>query len=264
MGAWGPAIFSDDDAADVRDEYRRLLGDGVPDDEAAARAALERHLDPDDDEGTNHVVWLALAATQSQVGRLDPTVRDRALTILDEGLDHATWAEAPAADRRRRATAREKLRARLTGPQPPRRPIRREWRYVCDLSPGDVLRVPRESGGHALLLAVEDEHDPEGEPSYEWLAWGRDDLPDDETVAVLPVVLDHEDDGVQAEWPRPVRLFVTKMAARDPDWRDVGIEVVARLPPRRPSTDGGPMTSWHALGHVLDQLAQHTAPPAAP
>jgi hypothetical protein len=29
MGAWGPAIFSDDNAADLRDNYRKLIGDGM-------------------------------------------------------------------------------------------------------------------------------------------------------------------------------------------------------------------------------------------
>ncbi|MET8984804.1 hypothetical protein ABZW49_05105 [Nonomuraea wenchangensis] len=35
MAAWGPALFSDDLACDVRDDYRRLIEDGVPDAEGA-------------------------------------------------------------------------------------------------------------------------------------------------------------------------------------------------------------------------------------
>jgi len=34
MGAWGPAIFSDDLACDIRTDYRELLEDGVAGEEA--------------------------------------------------------------------------------------------------------------------------------------------------------------------------------------------------------------------------------------
>jgi hypothetical protein len=34
MGSWGPALFSDDTACDVRDMYKDLIADGVDDAEA--------------------------------------------------------------------------------------------------------------------------------------------------------------------------------------------------------------------------------------
>lgn len=49
MGAWGPAVFSDDTAVDIRDDCRGLLEDQVPDDEAARRV-IESYRDLDDDE----------------------------------------------------------------------------------------------------------------------------------------------------------------------------------------------------------------------
>ena len=76
MGVWGPAIFSDDTASDIRNEYRELLEDQVPDEEATQRI-LHRYQDLDDDEV--HVLWLALAAAQQQAGRLEARVRDEAL-----------------------------------------------------------------------------------------------------------------------------------------------------------------------------------------
>ncbi len=39
MGAWGPALFSDDIARYVRDAYRALTEDGL-DDDAATRQIL--------------------------------------------------------------------------------------------------------------------------------------------------------------------------------------------------------------------------------
>jgi hypothetical protein len=29
MGAWGAGIFSNDNASDLREDYRKLIGDGV-------------------------------------------------------------------------------------------------------------------------------------------------------------------------------------------------------------------------------------------
>lgn len=76
MGAWGPAIFSDDTACDIRSDYRELLEDGVDDAEATRRVISEyQHLG--DDEA--HVLWLALAAAQSALGRLDDSVKSEAL-----------------------------------------------------------------------------------------------------------------------------------------------------------------------------------------
>ncbi len=52
MGAWGTAIFSDDTASDVRDDYRDHVGDGLSGIEATDRL-LNEWLDtlPDPDEG---------------------------------------------------------------------------------------------------------------------------------------------------------------------------------------------------------------------
>ncbi len=68
MGAWGPGIFSDDTALDIKGDYRELLEDQVPEEEAMRRVIAEyAHLNDEE-----HVLWLALAAAQSQLGRLAP------------------------------------------------------------------------------------------------------------------------------------------------------------------------------------------------
>jgi hypothetical protein len=137
MGAWGPGLFSDDLARDVRADYRELIQDGVTD-EDATRRIVERYLaepaDPDEDP----VVWLALAFTQSKLGRLDPAVRDRAVAVIDSGANLASWTENPQQRAKRRAVL-EKVRAQLVGPQPARRKLRRPSRHVTDLHVGEVL-----------------------------------------------------------------------------------------------------------------------------
>lgn len=122
MGAWGPAIFSDDTAADIRGEYRELLEDQIPDEEAAARIIEEyQHLDEDE----AHVLWLALAAAQAEVGRLEDHVKAVALDVIDSDRGLELWEEAGPKELAKRKAALAKLRAELTGPQVPRKALRR-------------------------------------------------------------------------------------------------------------------------------------------
>jgi hypothetical protein len=118
-------VFSDDTTSDIRDSYRALLADQVADD-VAARQIIDEYL-RELDEDEQHLLWLALAAAQSQVGRLRSDVRERALEIIDEGIGLELWEEAgPQALSRRRA-ALAKLRVKLTGPQPVAKQLRKPW-----------------------------------------------------------------------------------------------------------------------------------------
>jgi hypothetical protein len=74
MGTWGTAIFSDDIACDVRDQYRECIGEGLSGSEATEKlmADYEQSLE-DSDEGPPF--WLALAATQWKLGRLEDRVK---------------------------------------------------------------------------------------------------------------------------------------------------------------------------------------------
>ncbi|QNN52758.1 DUF4259 domain-containing protein [Nocardioides mesophilus] len=117
MGAWGPAIFSDDTAADVRGDYRELLEDQVSDEEATRRVIAEyERLDQDE----AHVLWLALAAAQHQVGRLDEDVKRRAVGVIDSEVGLELWAETGPKELAKRKAALSRLREQLTGPQPAR------------------------------------------------------------------------------------------------------------------------------------------------
>jgi hypothetical protein len=138
VGVWGTDLFSDDVARDVRDHYRELLQDGV-EDRAATQLTVERfraYL-----EESDGVALLALAVTQSKLGRLDPDIRDRALAVLDRGADLETWErDNPNLLRKRRAML-EKARAQLTDTQPLRRRLRPPKRISSGLAAGDVLAL---------------------------------------------------------------------------------------------------------------------------
>jgi len=92
LGAWGTAIFADDTASDVRDEWRDAILDGLSPEDATQRVleSFDEYLDEAENE---KLFWMALAAAQMETGRLVPKVRDRALTIIDGGGDVDRWRE---------------------------------------------------------------------------------------------------------------------------------------------------------------------------
>src|SRR5579859_7734045 len=116
MGAWGTAIFSDDLAADVRVEFKKLIGDGLSTEEAT-RKVCEEYASSVDDEDERSIFWLALAATQWQMGRLLPELLDRAQGFIESGEDLHKWEKSPR-DLPKRRKALDDLKEKLLSPMP--------------------------------------------------------------------------------------------------------------------------------------------------
>lgn len=177
MGAWGPALFSDDVACDVRDDYGELITDGLDDAEATPQM-LANWAGQLQDHDDGPVIWLALAVTQSKLGRLDPDIAAQALEILNAGADLDRWAEAGPKMQARRRAALDEARAQLTGPQPPRRLLRHP---TTTLLARDVLAC-RTREGHTILLRVTRIH--RGVPVVRLLWYAGAEIPPlDETPA---------------------------------------------------------------------------------
>src|SRR5438067_4471723 len=122
MGAWGAALFADDDAADLRGDYRAYLADAQSDPGATDLAARDYDASLDR-PGETTAFWLALASIQCRMGRLDPRVRAVCLTIIDNGIDREKCADSP--ERAKRAAVLAKLRMMISSPLPPARPLRK-------------------------------------------------------------------------------------------------------------------------------------------
>jgi len=123
MGTWNTAIFGDDTACDVRDQFIDLLSTGVSAAEAtnALLASWAAALQDFDD---GPIFWLALAATQWEYGCLLPEVQAEAIQIIDSNVSFSRWEGRAAGTRRKVLSA---LRAQLLSPQPSaRRPQPRE------------------------------------------------------------------------------------------------------------------------------------------
>ena len=226
VGAWGTALFSDDVACDIRDHYRELIEDGVEDD-AATRLTLDKfRADLEDSDG---VALLALAVTQSKIGRLDPGIRDRALAALDSGAGLEVWQrENPKLVPKRRA-ALEKVRAQLLGSQPPPKRLRPPKRISSGLAAGDVLAftLPRRV---ALLRVVRVRPHRLGEsPILEELDFTGTDVPPADTLERLGAKVT-DTIGLVHPLSTDTRFFAFVMERID--WRGAGFRKVGTIAAR--------------------------------
>ncbi|MBM82808.1 MAG: hypothetical protein CMJ78_19785 [Planctomycetaceae bacterium] len=181
MGIWGPAVFSDDVAGDVRDAYRQRVADGMDGVDATDELIKDWLDDRDADDPDTLVFWLALAATQSKVGRLEDRVRDKAIEIIDNGQDLERWEEEGLTAKR--AKHLEKLRTQLTGPQPNPKKIRVERFYVPDFKAGNYVSFEM-STGEFVIFFIDDVAD-DG-VCLTLLDWRGKELPSLDEIKQLP------------------------------------------------------------------------------
>jgi hypothetical protein len=257
VGAAGAGIFDDDTACDVRDEYHELLQDQVDDREATRRTVdrFLRELDADE----RHLLWFALAAAQSQWGRLDPEVRNRALALIDAEAGLEAWHEAGALAVASRRAVLQRLRNQLTGPQPPRKTCRRRWRHRTNLLTGDLL-VNSGHGWVSLWLVCAVAASDHGlHPLLRRLAWPAAHVPRPSEIHTLtargrfPVAM------TQVNVVEPLRH-----RPQDPDWAQAGFSLLAndiiREPDTQSLTEPAWMTGWGAFGDALRRLDRSIGP----
>jgi len=247
MGVWDSALFANDVACDIRDHYRELIEDGI-DDAEATRQTVEKfqHSLDDPDDGTSAI--LALAITQSKIGRLDPAIRDRALAAIDHGGDLRIWeVDNPKLLAKRKAVL-AKAREQLTGPQPARKRLKRPSRPGCGLVAGDVLALDL-PGGPALLRIVRVHAHRNGEtPSLEELEFNGAEPPSRR-------VLEH----LEAKVKNPIAMmdvlstntrFFALADAQNAGWEEAGFQKVATIA-ERPGDKHSPLPScgfrWSSL-----------------
>jgi hypothetical protein len=246
LGTSGTDLFADDEARDIRDHYRELLEDGV-DDETATRRTLEKFRAYLEEPGA--LAMVALAVTQSKLGRLDPAIRDRALAVLDAGADLEVWkSENPKLLPKRRAVL-EKARAQLTGPQPTRRRLRPPKRVLAGLAAGDVLAFPLPRR-IALLRVVRVRAHRLGEaPVLEELDFNGTEVPPREALERLGPKITDPIAFVHA-LSRDTRLFA--QAVNDIDWQRAGFQKVQTIGAR----DGDDQAALPGFGISWAELAE--------
>jgi hypothetical protein len=218
MSSWGTAIFAEDTAVAVLDFYLSKLQDQVSDDQAAADTVAAFTFIGDDP-----AFWIALAAAQSQLGRLDANTKDRAVAFIDagHGLDPFTGA-----DRELRAQHLDKLRQQLTRRrQSTRRRIRPPAGHQTDLRAGAILSVMTKHRRVAVLRVIRVESTRAGKyPVVQLLSWSATYHPNtDDFRDLRPRTVQVADDdqlaldGAAGDVP-PITLAVRTPPSGEPTW----------------------------------------------
>jgi hypothetical protein len=264
MGTWGYGLFSDDCAADVRDDYKALLRSGRDGPAATDELLLrwkETVADPDD----KPVFWLALAVVQHQHGRLEDRVRTEAMAVLDswEGLER--WREGGERALRRRREALEKIRAALLAPQPPAKKIRPPFRDTCVWAIGELVAYQLASGRWIVWRVVGHETHPRGiAPVCELLDWIGDAPPATvaaggyrvRTATILPwplaQLLARNDPASASDPARSLNRLLAQIGLIDPAAAEISPTSVLRPEAAAPPVDWA--AHFRAIEKAVDRI----------
>ncbi len=144
MGTWGPKLYQDDLAEDIRDYYKEQLHRGKKGIDITQELLVQYQIEISDFEEAS-VFWFALADTQWNLGRLEDKVKETALKYILSGDDLERWKiENPKMVKAREQTI-EELRQKLLSPQPNKKKVRQYKIYRCKWKFGDVFAYRLES-----------------------------------------------------------------------------------------------------------------------
>ena len=144
MGTWGPKLYQDDLAEDIRDYYKEQLRKGKKGIDITQELLIQYQIEMSDSEEAS-VFWFALADTQWNLGRLEDKVKEAALKCILSGDDLERWRiENPKMVKAREQTI-EELRQKLLTPQPSEKKVAQYKIYRCEWKFGDVFAYRLES-----------------------------------------------------------------------------------------------------------------------
>lgn len=183
MGTWGNKIYEDDEAQDARDAYKALLSKGL-DGIAATDKFLKDWKQSLKDSDDGPTIWFALADTQWKLGQLEDRVRDKAVSIIDDGSSLDRWQEAGPKEVARRQRVLDDLKAQLLSPQPIRKTIKVKLPSKIGTWKAGELFSYRLKSGKFVVLCLEEIHEAH-HARLSALDWIGDDLPDSKRLKSL-------------------------------------------------------------------------------
>lgn len=167
MGAWGPGLYSDDFALDLRttiSAVSRLPLDG------AEIVGLMCDLEPTAPEDEDYTTFWLVLADQLQRRGIPSEAQARAVAIIDNGSNLGILEELgmSESDLRKRRRNLEKLGDTLSGPVPRKQRKTLKNPQVLLLERGQVYAYPVDSRGHCVNPYFTDTTRPAFEPAK----WG--------------------------------------------------------------------------------------------
>lgn len=243
MGAWGTGIFSDDDACDIRDKYKELIGDGFNGEEAT-HILIEVWKEELEDIEFKTVFWLSLAATQWKVGRLEEKVKKKAIEIIDSDMNLDLWddEEASKSDYKKRKNVLLKLKDQLLSPQPQVKKIKKVIKYLTEFELGDAFAYEYKTGKYVILKVVDiAETSGETSPICEVSDWIGETLPSIEEIMKLK--------PRKNKFNEIIDIYICQYKKNEYP-RDK-IKIIAKNLQVRQKENGTPLFSWSELDECL-------------
>jgi hypothetical protein len=151
VGVSGIGIFADDNAADLREDYRDFLRLGLSGPEATDR--LLKEWAPEGDPDHEPVFWLALAVTQWKAGRLELRVQEAAMRVIEDGSAIRPWQGSKFEAKRREVL--EKVRVQLQSPQSAPTEIRKLVLATCDWQRVELIAYRLRSGDFVVFRMLD-------------------------------------------------------------------------------------------------------------
>lgn len=140
MGAWGPKLYQDDTALDVKETFISMLKKGKSNIELE-QTIINEYAEPFDMDETP-IVYFVLADLQWNYGILTTNVKKNALKYIS--LDLEKWA-----DNKKQFTVRKKileeLKVKINSQQPPAKQVKVQKSFITDWQDGDVYAYKLDS-----------------------------------------------------------------------------------------------------------------------
>ena len=153
MGVWGPKLYQDDLAEDIREVFKEQLKRGKTGKQITEELLTEYEEELlDSDEAP--IFWFALADVQWEFGRLEESVKENALYHIREGGNLRRWEIENPKNAPKRERVLIDLEKKLLSPQPPEKRITLYKLYKCEWQKGDVFAY-RLEGEYAKEKGIE-------------------------------------------------------------------------------------------------------------
>jgi len=140
MGVWGPGIYSNDTAEDLKTDMRDVYSvKNVFEGTEILKKAYQENIHSDESERADF--WFALADFQWKKGILTEEVKTEALKLLNSEAGMELWYESGIkADIKKRKEALEKLKLELSSPVPAKKKIKNGC-IKSPWKPGDIIAI---------------------------------------------------------------------------------------------------------------------------
>lgn len=196
MGTWGVKLYQDDVTSEVKENYIDKLKRGAKDLELTQEMLREFTDFLNDDEEAS-LFWFALSDIQWNYGRLEETVKEKALYYLDKGYDLTRWEESKHYKKRKQILG--ELRDKLSQEQPKRKRVMGYRFFRCEWVIGDVFAIKLDSeiskknnyfGKYMLFQKIDNTSEYPGHtvPVVRVFKWIGEELPTFDMIKQLTIM----------------------------------------------------------------------------